>query len=161
MKTLKIILLTLITTPAFAQSVVDWKTQKNHVFSTIGICSEGHDVNFSKQLFKNKNQYISVEGGAGIFSPTDDAANILSSGFTFNRGKKNHFFSIGIHTTYASKDALTINSFAKEAAYLSNAQIGYCYTSNALAFQLHVQPLNGISNRISNLGSTASLSFHF
>ena len=54
----------------------------------------------------------------------------MSSGLTFNRGFKKHFFSVGVHMTYASNDDFEIKSYLKQEAYLSKALIGYHYSSS-------------------------------
>lgn len=154
---LTILCLSIIT--AFGQSKVDWKTKKNATFTQTGISAEGHDARFSTQIFKDKNQFIELAGGSGIFSPNAKVNQTLSSGFTYNCGIKKHFFSVGIHMIYASNDVIALESFLKQEAYLSNARIGYHYSTKKLDFQLHVQPLSGISQRLTSLGSSASLSF--
>ncbi|MDG1915388.1 MAG: hypothetical protein P8I55_12480 [Crocinitomix sp.] len=83
----------------------------------------------------------------------------MSSGLTFNRGFKKHFFSVGVHMTYASNDDFEIKSYLKQEAYLSKALIGYHYSSSKVDFKVHVQPLTGISQRITHIGSSASISF--
>ena len=145
----------------FGQSEVDWKTKKNVLFNKTGISKEGHEATFSTQIFKNKHQFLELEGGSGFFSPVTADAKTLSSGFTFNRGIKNHFISIGLHMIYASKDAIKIESYTNQEAYISKAIIGYHYSSRKLDFKVHVQPLTGILRRITDIGSSASLSFQF
>ena len=61
--------------------------------------------------------------------------------------------------TYASNDDFEIKSYLKQEAYLSKALIGYHYLSSKVDFKVHVQPLTGISQRITHRGSSASISF--
>jgi len=142
---------------AFGQVFVNWKTQKNVVFRQTGINTEGHKSSFSTQIFKHNNQFVELEGGAGTFAPNDNEGQILSSGLTFNKGSKRHFLSLGLHMTYASNSAIEFNTILNQQAYLSNALIGYHYSTGKVDFKVHFQPLNGISQRITDLGSSASI----
>lgn len=160
MKTMHYILtiLFLSAVTAFSQATVNWKTQKNAAFTQTGINIEGHESSFSTQVFKHNNQFLELEGGAGTFAPNESEGQTFSSGLTFNKGSKKHFLSLGLHMTYASNSAIEFSSVLSQQAYLSNALIGYHYSAGKVDFKVHFQPLSGISQRITDLGSSPSIS---
>ncbi|NOQ72611.1 MAG: hypothetical protein GQ574_11445 [Crocinitomix sp.] len=153
---LTILCLSVVT--AFGQTDINWKTQKNTAFTQTGITTEGHESLFSTLLFKDKGQFIEIEGGSGNFSPSGFDGQIFSSGLTYSKGNNNHFLTIGMHMTYASNEELQVSSILMQEAYLSKALIGYQYSAGKIDFKLRFQPLTGLSRRIANIGS--SFSFH-
>ncbi|MFT5823404.1 MAG: hypothetical protein ACI8ZM_004665 [Crocinitomix sp.] len=153
-----LIILCLSNVTAFGQTDVNWKTQKNNAFTQTATTTEGHESLFSTLIFKDKKQFIELEGGSGIFSPSNFDGETFSSGLTYSKGYNNHFLSFGMHMTYASNEELQVSSVLMQEAYLSKALIGYQYSAGKIDFKLRVQPLTGISRSIANIGS--SFSFH-
>ena len=162
-KQLSLIILIFICGSVISQTSLKIGSTKNRALNSVGSTIEGHDLKFSTKLFKHKNQFIQVEAGAGIFYPSELINQTVSSGFTFNKGINNHFFSIGLHLTYATDEPLDLQHLLSQTSHQQSPLIGYQYSTNQFDFKFHIQPISGSTRSKTGLLPTTSigLNCHF